>query len=228
MKVTYIYHSGFLVELQDCYLLFDYHKGELPKLNTKKPVVVFASHFHFDHYNKRVFKTLGELGVQYQGVLASDIVKTNYPECKVTRAEPSKTYTLDFGLELTTLDSTDSGVAFLLKTPEGTLYHAGDLNDWRWAGEPEAGNKAMCTKYRQQVSSITVPVDIAFVPLDPRQEQYTEEGLLYFLQTVDCKAVYPMHYWEHPEVIGTFVANHPEYKGVIKNTEIAKETAYEF
>ena len=28
--------------------------------------------------------------------------------------------------------SNDSGVAFIVKTKEGTIYHAGDLNDWYW------------------------------------------------------------------------------------------------
>ena len=27
MKVTYINHSGFLIETRDCYYIFDYYKG---------------------------------------------------------------------------------------------------------------------------------------------------------------------------------------------------------
>ena len=30
MKITYINHSGFLIETRDCYYIFDYYKGELP------------------------------------------------------------------------------------------------------------------------------------------------------------------------------------------------------
>ena len=29
IKVVYIEHSGFLVELEDAYFLFDYYRGEL-------------------------------------------------------------------------------------------------------------------------------------------------------------------------------------------------------
>ncbi len=36
MKITYINHSGFLVETRDCYYIFDYFKGELPYLDKKK------------------------------------------------------------------------------------------------------------------------------------------------------------------------------------------------
>ena len=45
MKITYINHSGFLVETRDCYYIFDYYKGELPNLDKEKEVIVFAVTF---------------------------------------------------------------------------------------------------------------------------------------------------------------------------------------
>ena len=39
-----------------------------------------------------------------------------------------QTYNLDNGTQVDTLLSNDSGVAFIVKTKEGTIYHAGDLN----------------------------------------------------------------------------------------------------
>lgn len=58
MKITYISHSGFLVETERCYYLFDYYRGELPPLEPEKPILVFASHFHQDHYQPAVFRLL--------------------------------------------------------------------------------------------------------------------------------------------------------------------------
>ena len=49
MKVTFIYHSAFLVELERCSLLFDWYGGDLPKIDRTKPLYVFASHHHGDH-----------------------------------------------------------------------------------------------------------------------------------------------------------------------------------
>ena len=40
MKITYINHSGFLIETEDCYYVFDYYKGEMPSLDKSKEVVV--------------------------------------------------------------------------------------------------------------------------------------------------------------------------------------------
>lgn len=52
MKVTYIHHSSFLVETDENYFLFDYFEGELPEFKEDKPLLVFASHRHGDHFHR--------------------------------------------------------------------------------------------------------------------------------------------------------------------------------
>ncbi len=63
LQVTYIYHSGFCVETENSYYIFDYFKGKLPMLNRDKRVYVFASHFHHDHYNPEIFVLLEKQGI---------------------------------------------------------------------------------------------------------------------------------------------------------------------
>ena len=36
MKITYINHSGFLIETRDCYYIFDYYKVNCRTLTRKK------------------------------------------------------------------------------------------------------------------------------------------------------------------------------------------------
>lgn len=55
MKITYLGHSGFLVETKEHYLLFDYYTGKLPAFLPEKKLTVFVSHSHQDHYNKEIF-----------------------------------------------------------------------------------------------------------------------------------------------------------------------------
>ena len=55
MKITYIHHSAFLVETESAYLLFDYFQGKLPEFSEEKPLYVFASHRHPDHFSKVIF-----------------------------------------------------------------------------------------------------------------------------------------------------------------------------
>ena len=85
MKVTYINHSGFLIETRDCYYIFDYYKGELSNLDKEKEVIVFCSHFHQDHFNPQIFGILEDMGMTYQAVLANDIRKRNHlSDLKIT------------------------------------------------------------------------------------------------------------------------------------------------
>ena len=192
MKITYINHSGFLIETKDCYYIFDYYKGELPLLDKKKEVIVFCSHFHEDHFNPVIFEILDDMSMTYQAILAKDIRKRKHlSDMKITYVYHDQTYNLDNGTQVDTLLSNDSGVAFIVKTKEGTIYHAGDLNDWYWDGEPKADNQRLTSAYRAEIRKIKgMHFDAAFVPLDPRQGNHYADGILYFLKNVDCNVIF--------------------------------------
>ena len=65
------------------------------------------------------------------------------------------------------------------------------------------------------------PIDVAFVPLDARQEHLCFHGLAEFLEVVkDVKTVYPMHYWGRTDLIDQFVREHPQYSGIVRNPEV--------
>lgn len=214
MQITYIYHSGFLVETDTCYYLFDYYKGTLPALQTDKPILVFSSHSHRDHYNREIFTILKDMGMQsITAVLAKDISPKKYPaDVEIIKVTFHQTYILPCQTTLETLLSTDAGVAFIVNCPEGTIYHAGDLNDWVWEGETDQYNRQMTGSYRHEIDLLKdKKIDIAFLPLDPRQEKNYANGILYFLKKVNVKKVFPMHYWEKPEIIEQFRTEHPEY-----------------
>ena len=226
MNVTYIHHSGFLIETEACYYLIDYFQGSIPALNPCKPVLVLASHKHHDHYQKSVFNILKDMGMQsIYAVLSRDIPAGARPEdvpCLPVSA--GKRYELPQGQEVVTFRSTDVGVAFLIRDGQELFYHAGDLNDWVWSEEPEADNQRMTEKYQKQIDLLARELDgrtltAAFVVLDPRQEQDYDRGMLYFLQHISCGCVYPMHYWEQQQIMERFLREHPQYQSRIKLTQ---------
>lgn len=226
MNITYIHHSGFLIETEACYYLIDYFQGSIPALNPCKSVLVLASHKHHDHYQRGVFSTLKDMGMQQiYAVLSRDIPAAARPEdvpCLLVSA--GKRYELPQGQTLLTFRSTDLGVAFLIQDGKELFYHAGDLNDWVWAEEPEADNQRMTEKYQEQIDLLAQELDgraldAAFVVLDPRQEQDYDRGMLYFLQHIPCDCVYPMHYWEKPQTITRFLREHPQYQNRIRLTQ---------
>lgn len=223
MKVTYIHHSCFLVETHLFYYLFDYEKGHLPELNTEKPIFVLSSHSHADHYNPEVFTLLTHLGMRdIRAILSDDIqVPANINTLQVS---PEMEYELGYQQKLTTFRSTDLGVAFLIEDQNELIYHAGDLNDWVWDDESDSYNEQMTLDYRKQIRLLADSlhhrqIDVAFVVLDPRQEKDYDRGLCFFLEHIPAKQVYPMHYWDDPSVIDTFLKDHPEYHSQIQKTE---------
>ena len=56
IRTTFLDHSGFLVELPSVTLLFDWWKGKLPPLPENKPLLVFSSHWHEDHFTPAIFE----------------------------------------------------------------------------------------------------------------------------------------------------------------------------
>lgn len=222
MKVTYIFHSGFLIETASSYYIFDYYRGNLPALNSSKPAVVFASHHHGDHYNPEVFNLLKKAGIRsIFAVLGKDISRKKYPESiEVLTARGKQDYTLPGGEKLHTLISNDAGVAFLLTTPEGVIYHGGDLNDWTWDSEDSKLNHQIRSCYRRRIDELCgTHIDIAMLPLDSRQCSHYADGMAYFLSVLNPGMVFPMHYWEQPEAIDRFVREYPQYSHMVKNTE---------
>ena len=203
MDITYIEHSGFLIELKGCYIIFDYYRGILPELKDK-PVYVFSSHSHKDHFNPKIFSILKDKNVKY--IFSQDIKSKAGEKENIVYMKACTELTLD-DIYIRTLRSTDTGVAFLVRAEGRTLYHAGDLNDWRWVGESKAYNNNMVKNFRAETDKLKgIAIDAAFLPLDPRQEEYYFEGMKYALDNLDIKYVFPMHFWNFYEIIDRFIA----------------------
>lgn len=230
MKITYIEHSGFLVEMEDCYFLFDYYKGGIPELSPQKDIVVFVSHKHGDHYNSAIF-TLLEKYPRVQYILSQEvpvkwlIAERQERDLDVTpylhkvRRNADYEFTLGSGerLQLHTLKSTDIGVAYLLTYAGRTIYHAGDLNLWLWQ-EEEGGMETMKNAFFRSMEYLRgKEVDVAFVPLDPRLGEYAGAGLEAYLSETNTKKVFPMHCWGNYAVIREFRSSHPQWAEIVQS-----------
>lgn len=208
MKVTYIHHSSFSAELERAVLLFDYFEGDIPEFSKAKTLYVFASHRHPDHFSKVIF----ELADQYPKIyfiLSSDIWRKRIPE-----ELRDKTFFLSPGekkqigeLAVEAFKSTDEGVAFWCRAEGKEIYHAGDLNHWYWEGEEEQWNTEMTAAYRSEIKKMAGrTADIAFLPLDPRLEQWFYLGIDDYMKELDAEKIFPMHFWGQFDVTGRLKA----------------------
>lgn len=229
-NITYIDHSGFFTEFPEVAFLFDYYQGDIPKTAKDKPLVVFVSHRHQDHYNPEIFELINVYSEIYF-VLAKGVpVKRQIEKYAslgmdleshiiLIKKNVTELLTLNSGktIEVTTLKSTDEGVAFLLSFEGKTIYHAGDLNQWVWEGESKQYNDNMRNAYLREMAKLDgLEIDVAFVPVDPRLEEHAFEGLTVFLEHAKAKKIYPMHLWGEFGIIDRFLENHPEHSDAIR------------
>lgn len=185
MRVTYLGHSGFLLEMEDALFLFDYYQGSLPEMDPEKTLFVFVSHVHYDHYNPDILK----LRRQRQNIwyLFSDDVPMPDEQKQVIRLSPEEERRVN-GIRVRTLPSTDEGVAFWIEYHGIVIYHAGDLNWWHWEGEPKSYNVQMRADYQKAIRELPdQPIDVAFVPADLRLGEQYVWGLDYFMRHTDTK-----------------------------------------
>lgn len=228
MKVTYIKHSGFLLEWENCVWLFDYYAGSLPAISREKKVFVFVSHSHADHFNPEIFEMFaGYPRVQY--IMAKEtrhkVKKLSLPveqAERITFLKAHETFDTDDGAEgsiiLHTYRSTDCGVAFLAQYQGRKIYHAGDLNWWVWKGESRQEYNNMTANFQREIKLLKEEagcIDTAFVPLDPRQEEWYLLGMDYFLEQIEVRRVFPMHFWEDYSVIERYKGERKQSAGQV-------------
>lgn len=220
MKLTFLAHSGCLVELESLCLLFDWWKGELPPLPAK-PLRVFVSHGHGDHFTPAVF-ALDDGTRDVQFFLGNDIRLSpsrreklglsDETAAKCVRLRGNERLELP-GLVVETLPSTDEGVAFLVTAEGQTVFHAGDLNWWHWEGEPDPWNPDMARDFKAYAEPLRGrKIDLAMLPLDPRLGEDGFRGPDYFLQLAEIHRFFPMHLWRKFGFVEEFLARFPQYR----------------
>ncbi len=234
-KVKYIGHSGFSVETGKIVLLFDYYQGEIPSYSRDKKIYIFASHRHQDHFNFAIFDLWNQYA-QVSFILSSDITKKykrKYLQGKkglsenccdaITGLGAGEVFE-DENIIVNAIPSTDIGVAFVVteKVSGKVIYHAGDLNWWTWEGETSEQYVRMAKAFQEDVRLLENHIiDIAFLPLDPRQGERFFLGFDYVMKHVKIKKAYPMHCWDDFSVIDRLrrMECSKEYRDKIMNTD---------
>ncbi len=217
MKLTYLFHSGFALETDTCVLVFDYWKdpvGVMPALlGSGKPLYVFSSHFHEDHFDREIFswRTAARAGVTY--VLSKDILRhrrAGREEADVWLAKGARWE--DGRVKVTATGSTDSGVSWVVETAGRRVFHAGDLNNWyaRFLTDDYRGGTVFSPEFGMDVDpgreekrylgelkdirKLTDSFDVAMFPVDGRIGNGYTRGARQFIERFRVGLLVPMHF----------------------------------
>ncbi len=197
-KITYLVHSGFSLETAGRYFLFDYCPsltrepitGEY--LKTKEKVYVFVSHSHGDHFDPAILQW-GRNNPAITYILSSDI----YCDRSSINSHVMSAYEkwTDGSVEVETFGSTDAGISFLVKVDGLSVFHAGDLNWWKWSGETQAEQDYAERIFKEEIGKMAGrKIDVAFFPVDRRLEENYCLGAEYFAARLQPKLLIPMHF----------------------------------
>ena len=209
MRVTYIDHSGFLVQGETHWMLFDYYRGALPEVPADVQLFCFASHHHPDHYCAEMYR-YGERAGGTRYFLGSDITLNarNRENMGVTddmvprcaRMHKNDAIEAD-GVRVQSLRSTDMGAAFCVECEGKRVYHAGDHNLWLWH-QDENFDRAQRARFYEEIEKIQgLTIDAAFLPLDPRLGDEFWRGFDAFARLIEPKRIFPMHMVDDYDII---------------------------
>ena len=200
--VKYYGHSAYSVETKNYYLFFDY-VGDAEELindtllsvsqskvdfdKIKKPIVMFNSHTHFDHYNRKLNEELS-LNENIYTIVGGYVDKLK----NTTYLLPGDSINIK-GIQINAEISTDIGVCYLIEVDGILIYYAGDNIDW--------GGKDTLVMYLTSMYNLSEVIDnrtldIAFVPVCNYSGQMYEsitDSAMYICREFGAKEVYPMH-----------------------------------
>ena len=222
--IYYIYHSGFVLELEKSILIFDFYRIPTDKKNeeesfiskfikrTDKKVYVFSSHSHSDHFNKEILEWLN-LNENIKYILSDDIKIHKHKNFYFTKEGDS--FELD-NLKISTFGSTDLGSSFYVNVEDKNIFHSGDLHLWHWEDDTLEEEKTMYDAYMSELEKIKKldRIDIAFVPVDPRLGVNTLEGVELFYKVLKPKLIVPMHFSDDYSQMKNFIETFKNIKDV--------------
>lgn len=216
MTLTYIFHSGFAIETDTLILVFDYWHDPAHVmdglLKSEKPMYVFASHFHQDHFSSRIFKWK-ERKKNITYVLSRDILRHRRARNEDADVWMGKGCVWeDSMLKVTATGSNDSGVSWIVETSGRTIFHAGDLNNWyaRFLADVSANEFIHSEEFDEDVcpvaeekrflgelkdiAKVKTHFDIAMFPVDGRIGNGYTLGGRQFIERFSIGILVPMHF----------------------------------
>ena len=203
MKITYIYHSGFIIECENATIIADYFRDSADEVVHRSlssfpgKLYVISSHWHPDHFSKQILQWKN-IRPDIQYIFSKDILK------KKLATQDEAYYMIkgdvwqDENVRIKAFGSTDIGISFLIETEGKKVFHAGDLNNWHWDEESTPEEiQASEQHFLQEIKTLyneTNALDAAMFPVDCRLGKNYMRGPEQFADLLHIGKFIPMHF----------------------------------
>lgn len=210
MKLTYIYHSGYLLEGSSVDVLVDYYEDssliegvvEKKLKESSKPLYILSTHSHSDHFNPVILSwNKNRENIRY--ILSKEILDAgliddiSVIDNNLVMLDKEQVYE-DINVSIKAYGSTDIGGSFFIQFDNKLIFHAGDLNNWHWneesTNEESKEYEDNYLKELELLSSDIKKLDLAMLPIDPHLGKDYARGVFQFLDDIETEIVAPMHF----------------------------------
>ena len=217
MRVTYIYHSCYLIEFGSFSVIFDFYKDALREdgtawvnhylLGREEDLYVLCTHSHSDHFNPEILNWK-EQKTNITYIFSHELLSSGKSAgADAVYLRKGELYR-DHRIWLKAFGSTDEGGSFLLEWDNLRIFHAGDLNNWHWnqeVGKEEAltyENNFLCEL--ELLAEQSERLDLAMFPVDPRLGADYMRGAEQLVTRIQTRYFLPMHFGEQYEKANRF------------------------
>lgn len=221
-EIYHLFHSGAALRIKDKLFIFDYFKDDLEGKNKLQSSLengvireesfkgineafVFVTHSHHDHYNPVIFEWEKYCeNINY--ILAAEVKKKKDIAARENIYFMEQDQNISVAdLKIASFGSTDEGISFLVEIEDLSIFHAGDLNWWKWKKFNKKVQKREEREYKREVDKLKgKEIDIAFVPVDPRLEENYYLAGKYFINKIKPALFIPIHFADNFDITKFF------------------------
>ncbi|WP_018247348.1 MBL fold metallo-hydrolase [Orenia marismortui] len=214
--IHHLFHSGVAIKTSNHFLIFDYY-NDTPKkgirkidngviskkdLNKEENPIVFVTHSHHDHFNPIIFEW-EKWNEDITYILSDDIEVEEEDNRYIMKKYQEINWSNDIYIK--TYGTTDQGLSYYVEVDGLNIFHSGDLNWWHWKKFSSEKQQVEEEDYKKEIEKLKEKdVDIAFVPVDPRLEEFYHLAGRYFAETIKPKLLIPIHFSDNYAITKNF------------------------
>lgn len=222
-SLRYVWHDCFILSSPEADFIFDFWRdpaetdaastGLPPCLrgrDASRPLYVFVSHHHKDHFTRRIFSWQHDCP-HIHFIISKDTARfvrhLLRPDSiwKGDRVAPERVSVMTPGdvwtdgyLTVRAFGSTDTGCSYGLECAGKRFFHAGDLNAWIWKDESTPAEVRAAIRDFDAITATIAEampqLDLAMFPVDSRIGRDWYEGAARFVRAISVARFIPMHF----------------------------------
>ncbi len=228
MRITYIFHSCFIITDDEVQMVFDYPDFDAlayvglfaqkidiePYIDPTRRVLFFSSHSHPDHFNPKIIDMMRNIP-DSRFIFSNETLNifpdyTSGMENRCNTLKPGDS--VDIGTtHISAMASTDIGISFFIEHKGAHIFFPGDLALWIWEDLDRETKKEIEEIFNNTIMDIKQrEIDILFVVVEPNLREFGWGGAVDAVRSLTPALTIPVHLRQQYSLIYEFKKTLPK------------------